>query len=698
MGQIGLRQAPEGTNSVPQEISTSPRELSIGEQRAASEQKQKENLRANFAKENDFFPNLALKLDKKRLAEIGNSVVQGYLTDIGSRSEWEEHQKKTVKLYAMHRDAKNFPWEDCSNVSLPMLAMACAQYQARAFEELIPAKGIVKELPFLQNEDNADIAKRKSKWMNYQLMVKDKIYKKSMDASLLKQGISGDVIRKSYYDPMKGAVVTDYISTTDFVINYNTRWLVDSERYTQRVWMSENDLRIRMQNGSYINHKDVFGKESIPTDSVKTQHLENVGLIATTDNDDEINIKLVLEQHVLMDLSGKGGIKEPYIITVDFNQEKVLRIVSRKHPFTGEKLDFFTDYPMLPNPDGFYGYGFGLFLEGLNESLNTIVNQLVDAGTLQNLSTGFVLKGKGMKRGEISLAMGEFTEIDPGGNDDIRKIISQFNFGPPSPVLFAMLGVLQQYSDRFTTVTEQQTGGAQKSDTTATGIAILVEQGLKFFSAIHRRNHIALQQELEKIEKLYSLYLDVEEYFNIVIDPRDLTNPQSGETIPKETILAMLREDFNTTNQIVPISNPNIISKQEVTAKAQFVYEATVNSPVTNQNLMAIWEAQKNLYEALDISEADIQRFLPQPAAEEPLDLPQEEENQMFINDQYVEPLEQQNHKEHLQVIQEFEQLPILEDMTATGKKFLDQHKRAHLGFWYIIQKGSEIQAKSGAA
>jgi hypothetical protein len=651
---------------------------------------------SNYEKEKQFFPNLVSKFSTDRLKSLGQQVVQGYLTDISSRSEWEDMQAQNAKMFSMKREPKTFPWDDCSNVGLPMLPMASVQYAARAFEELVPAKGIVKEKPFLPSADNIDIADRKSKYLNYNLMVRDTQYKRSMDASLLKQANEGGVVRKTFYDPSKGKVITDYINTTDFVINYNTRWLENSERYTHRLWLTENDIKIRVKNKSWENADKVEGTQEDEIDEVKQAHLSAVGLEGSRDkSDSDIGRRLILEQYILLDVSGKGGIKEPFTVTVDFITGDVVKVVSRKHPVTGETMECFTYYSFLPNPEGFYGYGFGLFLSELNEALNSITNQLIDAGTLQNLQTGFVLQKKGMERGDIELSMGKFTEIDPAGNDDIRKIITQFDFGTPSPVLFSMMGVLQTYADRFTTVTEQQTGNAQKSDTTATGVAMLIEQGLKFFSSIHRRNHMSLQQELEKIEKLTGLYLDVEEYFSIVMDPQDLINPETGDETPIEEVLEMLKLDFATTNTIVPVSNPNIISQQEVVARAQFVYDTTISSPATAQNMQAIYEAQFALYEALGVPDSEIQVLLPPPSSEEPPDLPQEEEIQMMMNEQHVEPLEQQDHQGHLKVMEEFEVSPFFEDMSPTGKKFFDAHKRAHLGFLYLMSAGQAVQDKA---
>jgi hypothetical protein len=51
-----------------------------------------------------------------------------------------------------------------------------------------------------------------------------------------------------------------------------------------------------------------------------------------------------------------------------------------------EPLEYFTAFPFIPNPDSIYGIGFGLLLGPLNESINTLINQLIDAGTSEQPS------------------------------------------------------------------------------------------------------------------------------------------------------------------------------------------------------------------------------------------------------------------------------------------------------------------------
>lgn len=66
-----------------------------------------------------------------------------------------------------------------------------------------------------------------------------------------------------------------------------------------------------------------------------------------------------------------------------------------------EAIQYYTKYGFIPNPDGgFYDIGFGRLLGPLNNSANTIINQLVDAGSLSNLQAGFIGKGLRIKMGE----------------------------------------------------------------------------------------------------------------------------------------------------------------------------------------------------------------------------------------------------------------------------------------------------------
>ena len=75
-------------------------------------------------------------------------------------------------------------------------------------------------------------------------------------------------------------------------------------------------------------------------------------------------------------------------ITARFDAEGVK--VNDKGDITSiDSLQYYTKFGFVPNPDGsFYDLGFGHLLGPLNEAVNTNINQLIDAGTLNNLQAG----------------------------------------------------------------------------------------------------------------------------------------------------------------------------------------------------------------------------------------------------------------------------------------------------------------------
>jgi chaperonin GroES len=102
----------------------------------------------------------------------------------------------------------------------------------------------------------------------------------------------------------------------------------------------------------------------------------------------------------------------------------------------------YTKFGFVPNPDGsFYDIGFGVLLGPLNESVNTIINQFVDAGSLSNLQSGFIGKGLRLKTGDSKLQPGEWKPVNATG-DDLRKQIVPLPAKEPSKVLFELMGTL----------------------------------------------------------------------------------------------------------------------------------------------------------------------------------------------------------------------------------------------------------------
>lgn len=622
---------------------------------------------------------------EQALKEMGRVVVEEYEADDTSRTEWKDNVAAQVKLFTGFMGTKTWPWDKCSNVNLPLLTTAVLQFHARAYEALFPPKNVVQTVN--TGDEDIDRAMRVAKYMNYQLYYEDESYEDGMDISLLQLPIYGSAFRKTYYDEERKLVTTDYVSADDFVVNYGTRDLESCQRSTHILRRTRNDIRKRAKIGFYLfNEAWKLGEPSpaeVTQGEIKQATDEAVGVSPSSTNLLGLP-RIILEQHRLWDINS-DGIAEPVTITVDKESETVLRITDRSYQETPDTdpqtITYFTHYTFFPNPDGFYGLGFGTLIRGLNESANTIVNEVIDAGSLANLQGGFVAKRSGIKKGNLKFKMGEFQEVDTF-IDDLNKAIYSFNFKGPNQTLYAVLGLLYEYSKLVSSISETMTGQLPASDTPAHTVLALIEEGRKVFSSIHKRIYRSFKKELRKIYRLNSVYLDDTKYFKVLGDRNVPVGPQ----------LQTGRADFIGFLDVIPVADPNISSKAEKVMAAKQVLDDTLSNPLTANNQNSIYEATKRYYEAAAVPEID--KLLAPPPA--PLDLSPEEENSNIIMEKPATALPQQDHLHHLDIHEDLITGVYATTLSPAAKNLIEQHKREHLAGHYMQQKSKQIQPPQG--
>jgi len=610
------------------------------------------------------------------LNEMGSTVVSDYENDLASRSQWEERVSDALKLFMDYLDDRTEPWKGCSNTNLPILAICCLQFHARAYDALIPPKGVVNVVAM--GEEDEKRAERVCKYMNYQLLYQMEEFEDDMDKFLLSLAITGSAFRKTYYDHLKRRVMSLHVNAQDMVLSYTTKSSIDDcPRKTHVLYMTPNEVKTRIamkvfeDPGVQItagSRAMLFSSQMIRDAVDKASGVES-----NTISDSEYP-RTILEQHRFWDLDG-DGIGEPYVITVDYETRKVLRITDRRYTdqFGVERrLEYFTHYTFFPNPEGFYGIGFGTLLSRLNNSANTIINDVVDAGTLANRQGGFISRRSGLKRGSLLFKMGEYKEVD-AYVDDIKKSIYNFDFRGPNQTLYAVLGLLYEYSKSLSAVSETMTGQMPSSDTPATTVMALIEQGMKVFSAIHKRVHRSFKKELRKIYMMNGLYLNEREYLAVLGDA--LLERHKGENVGIA--------DFYGTVDVVPVSDPNITSRAEKVLKAQQVYQVAMTNPIISSNPTAIYEATKRYLEALEVS--DIGSILQEPR--KPDDVSPEEENAGFLQDKPATVLMEQDHIRHLSVHDSLLNGTFRDDLSEDALKMIDRHKKEHIANIYLLSE-----------
>jgi chaperonin GroES len=639
------------------------------------------------------FPdNLAYSLDDAELDKIGGTCVEEYDADVLSRTDFDKRRAGWLKLFAGSREPKNWPWKDASNTHIPLLAYACLQFQARAMEALVPSKNIAK--CYSADGRYQDAAKRAENHLNYQLGNEMEEWEEDMDAALMSLPLMGSIYKKTLYDPTLKRNISTMVGVDEFVTDYGCKRLDECMRKTHVLRMPVNNMKIRFANRIWM-------EQEIPLEA--SSESVNLPMPEYQQEKDKVNaqqapdaqfrpIRIFLEQHRNLEINydpvsntmlDKDGIERPYVVWVDYETKKVVRITSRLY-FDNDRQEYrtmehFTHYGLIPNPESHYWFGFGHLVDNINETADTLLNQLIDAGTLSNIQGGFILKRAGLKRGQIQFEMGKWEEVDVM-TDDIRKAMMPLNFKPPSNVLFTVLGMLQSYVKELTTTADWMAGGLPPSDTAATTMLAVIEQGLKVFSTIQKRCHRSLKRELKKLFILNSMYLDEDVYFAVQDSTsREFKTMKSGKS------------DYASLIEVVPASDPNITSKAESLIKAQQVLQSVRQSPLTAQDKNAQYIAERNYYEALGVPNIDL--FLKQPEPEQPKDIPPIEENAMFMKEQTVPVLPQQNHVDHYRTHEAFLKSPTWSGyITPLGKKITETHMREHLSFAYA--QAAQIEKK----
>jgi chaperonin GroES len=538
--------------------------------------------------------NVAELLADDQQSEISAKVIHGFDNDLSSRSDWEERNREAMNLALQVTKEKSVPWKNAANIKFPLITIGAIQFSSRTYPAMVNGTDIVKCRSYGLDAmgEKAERAKRVGDHMSYQILEEDEGWEEEFDKLLMSLPIMGCGFKKSYFDPLLGHNLSVNVFPKHLVVDYFARSLEQAKRVTHILEYYKNQIVEKMRSGIYLEHE--LGEATPHADDAID---ERQGTYAT----DTESTHQILEQHTWCDLDD-DGYEEPYIITVHKDSGKLLRIVPR---FTVNDVQrynnriakiaathYFTKYTFIPAPDGgFYDLGFGSLLGPITESINTLINQLIDAGTLANMPSGFIGRGARMKGGEYRFKGGEFKQINATG-DDLRKSIFMLPAKEPSQTLFQLLGLLIEYGERISGVTDMMAGQTPGQNTPATTAMAALEQGQMVFSGIHKRVYRALRDEFRKLYKLNRIYLNPDDYYQVI----------DGQ---EQQIFQI--DYLGDPTDIKPSADPNVSSAQQRVAKAMLVKE----NAMSGMSAFNGYEVEKRILEAAEVP--DIESVMPDP-------------------------------------------------------------------------------------
>ena len=632
-------------------------------------------------KSDDFYMNLAEEMPDRELSRIASELMSEFDANKSGRQEWEDAYANGLELLGFSYEERAQPFRGATGVTHPLLAEAATQFQAQAFNELLPASGPVRTAVLgSETREKEQQAIRVKQFMNYYITNVMEEYTPELDQMLFFLPLAGSTFKKVYYDETKGRAVSKFVPAEHLVVPYETSDLETCPNITQVIRMSLNDLRKKQVSGFYLD-MDVLPAQG-ESGSVEDE-IQRIDGVTPTQIDYDCTI---LECHVDLDLEGYEdedddgdftGIKIPYVVTISQDNGQILSIRRnyREDDEEKRKIQYFVHYKFLPG-FGFYGLGLIHTIGGLSRTATAALRQLIDAGTLSNLPAGFKARGLRIRDDDDPLQPGEFRDVDaPGGA--IRDSLMPLPFKGPDATLFNLLGFVVQAGQRFATITDLKVGDGNQQAAVGTTIAML-EQGSRVMSAVHKRLHYAMRIEFKMLARVMSESLPQEYPYTV----------EGAES-------AVMASDFDDRIDVIPVSDPNMFSQAQRIALAQTKLQLAGAAP----ELHNMYEVYKDMYEALGVKDTD--RIMKRIPDEEPEPKDPAQENIDAMDMVPLQAFEGQEHEAHIMAHMVFGSTPMVSGMPAIAmslQKHIMEHVKIAARERAAVQFIQQRQATGGAA
>jgi hypothetical protein len=512
----------------------------------------------------EFYVNLAETFEEGLLDSLATEYLEYIDVDREARKERDKQYEEGLRRTGLGKDAPGgATFDGASKVVHPVMAEACVDFAASSSRELLPPEGIVKsEIKGEADRKRAEVAERKSQFLNWQLTEQVEEYRDEMEQILTQLPLGGSQYFKWRWDQEQLRPVCEWIPIDNIFLPYSTTNFYTSPRVTEQQDITEDAFKQRIESGLYrdINIITVSAIEldeqtrsqkandKIEGKNVPQKNVDGVRRVY------EITCFLRLEDDPITQ-----GKRAPYILTIDDSSSKVLSLYrnweSGDELFT--KLDWMVEFKFIPWR-GAYAIGLPHLIGGLSAALTGALRALLDSAHINNSQTMLKLKGGRISGQSDRIEPTQVLEIEGApGVDDVRKLAMPLPFNQPSSVLYNLLGWLTTAAKGVVTTAEEKIGDANANTPVGTTQA-LIEQGAKVFSSIHARLHRSQAKSFKILSRINHWYLE------------DMDN-QSGTEIEVR--------DFASNNDIRPVSDPNIFSETQRLAQAQAILQMANSAP-----------------------------------------------------------------------------------------------------------------------
>ena len=608
--------------------------------------------------------NLADDMDMDQLNQISDDLVGMFEADNESLSEWKQTYEDGLELLGLNIEERTEPWDGACGVFHPLLSEAVVRFQSEAITETFPAAGPVKTtIVGKQTKDKEKAATRVRDDMNYRLTEQMTEYRPEHERMLWNLAIAGSAFKKVYFDPALGRQTAQFIPAEDLIVAYGSSDITTASRVTHIMRKTENEVKFLQVNGFYSSID--LGDPGFVRTSIQKKKDEVEGVDISEDDRYEL-----LEMHVEYDLGeDPNQIALPYVITIERNSMQILSIYRnwKENDDLKRKRNHFVHYTYIPG-FGFYGFGLIHLLGGHAKSSTSLLRQLVDAGTLNNLPGGLKTRGLRIKGDDTPIMPGEFRDVDvPGG-----KILDNITFLPykePSQTLLALFQNVVDQGRSMAAISDFKSVDLNSEAPVGTTLAIL-ERMLKVMSAVQARMHNTMKMEFKLLK-------------NIIADH---TSEEYEYDADDE---AIKREDYNEV-EVIPVSDPNASTMSMRVVQYQAALQLAQQAP----QLYDLPLLHQQMLQTLGIKDA--QKLV--PTAEDMTPKDPVSENMALMTGKPVKAFLYQDHEAHIQTHMSAMQNPQIQQLIGQNPmaRAIQGALMSHISEHVAMQYRAEVEKQMG--